>query len=253
MKFLKLIALQLVSPLKFSLLMLFIALALKLADRKRAARKMNIVAISWLLIWSQPYASDVLLHSIEYQPPKHQHPAERPDYIFVLACYYNTEGNVTEISRWTECSLQRNVEAARLHFKTSAPLLITGGNFLSDDSVNYGEKAHQFFTSLKIPSKSIITTHRGTNTHEEIVSALPHIRNKNIWVVSSATHIERIHKELEGVVLSASYYPVDYQSKGSTSPYLTLPSQSALESAHHGLYEILARIKFQISNSLFIS
>ena len=119
--------------------------------------------------------------------------------------------------------------------------------------MNYGEKAHQFFTSLRIASEFIITTHRGTNTHEEIISALPHIRNKNIWVVSSATHIKRLQKELEGVVASASYYPVEYHSKGNTSPYLTLPSQSALESAHRGPYEILARIKLKISNSLFIS
>jgi len=252
MEFLKLIALQLVSPLKFSLLLLLVALILKVANRKRMSRVVNIIAISWILIWSQPYASDLLLHHIEYKPPQYQYPERSPDYIFVLACYYNTQGKVTEISRWAECSLQRNTEAARLHFETQAPLLVTGGNFLNDETVNYGEKAHQFFTSLTIPSEYIITTHRGTNTHEEVISALPHISNKNIWVVSSATHIDRLQHELDGIVASAAYFPVNYHSKGGLSPYFTLPSQSALESAQYGLYEILARVKFKISNSLFL-
>ena len=248
MEFLKLIALQLVSPLKFSLLLLLIAVVLQLLNRKRGARALKISSLAWLLLWSQPYASDVLLHFVEYKPLRNKLPEQAPDYIFVLACYYSTQGNVSEISRWSECSLQRNVEAARLHIKTNAPILVTGGNFLHDKSVNYGDKARLLFSSLNINDQNIIVTRSGTTTHDEITSALPFIKNKNIWVVSSATHIHRIKKELESVSTQASYFPVDYHSKSSLTPYVTLPSQKALENTRHALYEVMAVIKQNLSN-----
>jgi len=58
-----------------------------------------------------------------------EHAKKKPDYILVLACYYSTFGNVPETSRWSECSMQRNIEALRLHRKSGAPIILSGGNF----------------------------------------------------------------------------------------------------------------------------
>ena len=247
MDILKLIVLQLVSPLKFSLLLISIGFLLSLLEKTRLARTLYIVSICWILIWSQPYASDVLLKNLEYPLPQEQASGkEPPDYILVLACYYSTQGNVPEISRWHECSLQRNVEAARLHFLSNAPIVITGGNFLHDKSVNYGDKALSFFKSLNIKQSKIIPTYVGTNTLEEIASAEQVMRGKRIWLVSSATHITRVQQQIENFVTSVDYFPVDYHSKSSMHFYLTMPSQSALENARIGLYETFAKLKFKL-------
>lgn len=249
MDLLKLIALQLISPLKLSLLLLFIALMLHTMSKQRIATCTKRVALFWVLLWSQPYASDVLLHFIEYKPePADERSKHSPDYILVLACYYSTQGNVSEISRWAECSLQRNVEGVRLHNKSQAPIIITGGNFLYDSSINYSKVAHDFFVSMNIDKENLITTNKGTNTHEELLSASMYLENKHIWVVSSATHIFRLKKELSNIPASTTYFPVDYHSKGRLTPYITLPSQKALENARIGMYELLARVKFTLSN-----
>ncbi len=247
MELLKLVALQLITPLKLSLILLVLSLILQAISKQRIATFTKRVALFWVLLWSQPYASDVLLHFVEYKPePRNEQALQKPDYILILACYYSTQGNVPEISRWAECSLQRNVEGVRLHNKSQAPIIITGGNFLHDSSINYSEVALSFFTSMNIDKKNLITTNEGTNTHEEILSATQYLENKNIWVVSSATHIYRLKRELAGITASTTFFAVDYHSKGSLEPYLTLPSQSALENARVAMYELMARVKFTL-------
>lgn len=249
MDVLKLITLQLITPLKLTLLLLLISVILNFLSRQYVAKLIRNVAIFWLLLWSQPYASDVLLHFVEYKADNRlARQNQKPDYIFVLACYYSTQGDVSDISRWPECSLQRNVEAARLHFKTQAPVIITGGNFLHNKAVNYSHVAKQFFLSMGIEPKHIITTSKGTNTHEEIISAKYYLNNKNVWVVSSASHIHRLQRELSDITSFTTFFPVDYHSKGDLSPYLTLPSQKALENARVGIYELMARVKFIPTN-----
>lgn len=249
MELLKLIALQLITPLKLSLILLVLSFLLQAISKKHIATFTKRVALFWVLLWSQPYASDVLLHFIEYKPEvRNEQAIQKPDYILILACYYSTRGDVTEISRWAECSLQRNVEGVRLHNKSQAPIVITGGNFLHDSSINYSEVAFNFFTSMDIDKKNLITTNEGTNTREEILSATQYLENKNIWVVSSATHMYRLRRELADITASATFFPVDYHSKGSLQPYVTLPSQKALESARIAMYEVMARVKFTFSN-----
>jgi hypothetical protein len=187
------------------------------------------------------------MKQLEFPPPTEQaSDKEAPDYILVLACYYSTQGNVPEISRWHECSLQRNVEAARLHFLSNAPIIVTGGAFLQDRKVNYGEKALSFFMSLNVEQSKLVPTYKGSDTSEEIESARLILAGKHVWVVSSATHIMRIQQQIEGVAASVNYFPVDYHSKNDMQFYLTLPSQSALESARLGLYESFAKLKFKL-------
>lgn len=247
MEFVKLIAINLVSPLKFSFLLLVLGSIILLLGQTKFARILFTLSFSWILLWSQPYVSDLLLRKLEYEYTTNDYNFE-PDYILVFACFYNDRGNIPEISRWSECSLQRNTEAARLHFISNAPIIVTGGEISYREGVNYSDKAKLFFQSMNISTANIITTRSGTNTHEEIVSAAKIIENKNLWVVSSATHIYRIDLEITDSVGSVQYFPVDYHNKSDSTFYITLPSQSALESARYGLYETLALLKYRLLN-----
>lgn len=242
MEFAKAIVLQLIVPLNLSLLCLFTSFLMIYIQRLRVAKYLQAFALGWILLCSQPYFSDLLLYPIEYHDIE-QPPAESPDVIFVLACYYSTQGNVSEISRWSECSLQRNVEAARLHYQTGSPILVTGGFFLKDKTINYTDKTIEFFESLSIKTENLIGTRTGTTTLEEIESAKAWLGEKNVWVVSSATHIPRLRGMLSPIVRTAYYFPVNYQSKSQLSPYLTMPSQNAMENTRVALYAYLSQIK----------
>lgn len=214
----------------------------------RASRNLKCFAIVWILLCSQPYFSDLLLYPLE-KPVGSQRQKEKPDVIFVLACYYSTEGDVSEIARWSECSLQRNVEAARLHFQTGSPILITGGYFLYDEDVNFSDKAMALFRSLNINAEYLIATREGTTTAEEIKSARKWLEDRNVWVVSSASHIKRLDKMLKPIAKNVAFFPVDFQTKGSLTPYLTFPSQVALENTRRAFYAYLADIKHRLTDN----
>ena len=247
----KALVLELISPLKLSFFLIVLALIARyFFKRVKLSNYLALVSISWLLIWSQPYSADLLLYPLERSEKATNQlykANSQPDYILVLACYYNTQGDVPEVSRWSHCSLQRLVQAAILHAQTKSKIVLTGGYFLENENINYSQKAEAFLISLGVPSQDIIKTNEGTNTQEEISSANNVINQKEILVVTTATHVLRVTKELEGASKTVSFFPVDYHSGGDLTPYLTLPSLAALEGSRLAFYEYLALIKQQFN------
>lgn len=186
--------------------------------------------------------SNLLLYPLEHANLEAQE-KQKTDYIVVLACYYNTEGQIPEISRWSHCSLERLVEAVKKHKQTGAIIVLSGGKFLENKDVIYSEKAKHFLISLGVPPSKIISTKTGNNTQKEIRSIKYLIDNKNIVLITSSTHILRVSKELREITNFTDFVPVDYHSDGDLTPYLSLPSITALESTRLALYEYLALVK----------
>jgi uncharacterized SAM-binding protein YcdF (DUF218 family) len=243
----KALIIELISPLQTSLFLVFMAaIAQRILRNKRLASTLVCMSLVWLIIWSQPYSADLLLYPLERNQKvnKHQYDnQEIPDFIFVLACYYNTEGNVPEISRWSSCSLQRLVQTAMLYKQTKSKIIISGGYFLENKDISYSQKAKAFLMSLGVPKNKIILTDKGTNTHEEIASASQLVVNKNVLVVTTATHVRRVSNELKHITNQVVFFPVDYHSAGTLTPYLTMPSLAALTATRSAFYEYLALIK----------
>jgi len=247
----KALVLELISPLKLSFILLLLSLIARSTGKyTKVAHRLVMIALIWLLIWSQPYSADLLLYPLERNITATNNPVEEvknPDYIVVLACYYNTEGVIPEISRWSHCSLQRLVQAALLQTKLNTKILLTGGYFLEDEKTNYSLKAEEFLISLGVSPKSIISTSKGTTTQEEIASIKDKIYQKKVLVVTTATHVRRVSNEFEGITRELFFFPVDYHSNGNLTPYLTLPSLAALDASRSAFYEYLALIKQRFS------
>ncbi len=140
MEFIKHIVLFFISPLNLVIL-LYASGVLVSLKKTYAGNILKYFSVLAFFLFTQPYFSDLLLYPLEH---KHRYPElnldkKKPDYILVLACYYSTFGNVPETSRWSECSMQRNIEALRLHRKSGAPIILSGGNFLHDPDINYSQ------------------------------------------------------------------------------------------------------------------
>lgn len=193
--------------------------------------------------------ADLALYPLEhrYRLANQQNENSNVDVIFTPACYYFTLGKVTEISRWSECSLQRLVRSAQLSNELQAPVIVTGGNFLHDKSVNYAEKAKQFLLSLNIAAERIIVIGEGTNTAEEIKNIRGFVKDKNVLLVTSATHVKRCKALLEQHRATVVFATVDFHSSGDLTPYLKTPSVDAILRIQKALYEYGASIK-QIIN-----
>ncbi len=203
-----------------------------------------------LILSSQPYSADLILFPLEhnYRGTSKQSNFDDVDILFTPACYYSTYGDVSEMSRWSECSLQRLTRSAQLSIELQVPVIVTGGNFLHDSFVTYATKAEQLLQSLNIPRENIIVVGRGTNTSEEVASIKHIIAQKRVLLITSATHVKRSKNLLEKSSKSVIAAPVDFHSSGDLTPFIGVPSINAMKRIKIALYEYGARIKQWINH-----
>lgn len=250
MFYLKQITLLLISPLVVSLTLMAASLILLRVNKKKVAKRLFVLGSLVLLIFSQPWVANVLLYPLEHTEKLYDSSkVSQGEVIFVPACYYYAHYNIPEISRWHECSLQRLVQAKILSEKLNIPIVLTGGNFLDDKSVNYSEKAKSFLETLGVDQNNIISIPTGTDTFSEII-ALSNLYNKKKTItVTSATHRIRIEMMLKQLEMETTVVSVDFQSSGELKLFIAPPSISSLEQVRKALYEYLAIAKYQITKN----
>lgn len=250
MFFLKQIILLLISPLVVSLMLMTASLILLKVKKEKIAKRLFVSGSLILLIFSQPWVANVLLYPLEYNEKLYDSSKiSQGEIIFVPACYYQTRYNLPEISRWHECSLQRLVQAKILSEKLNIPIVLTGGNFLDDKSVNYSEKAKSFLERLGVDQSNIISIPIGTDTFSEITALSNLYNEKKTITVTSATHRIRIEMMLKQLRMETTVVSVDFQSSGELKPFIAPPSISSLERVKKALYEYLAIAKYQITKN----
>lgn len=198
-----------------------------------------------LLVASQPYTADVLLYPLEHNTENQTINSEKASatYIFTPACYYSTMGTVSEMSRWSSCSLQRLVRASQLSRELNIPIIVTGGNFLHDPAINYAEKAYELLRSVGIDEHQLIMVPQGTDTASEVEAVKQYLNESDVVLVTSATHIDRTRQLLKAYCKKVYSAPVDYHSSGSLSPFVERPSTNAMQRVERAIYEYGARIK----------
>jgi uncharacterized SAM-binding protein YcdF (DUF218 family) len=248
---LKSIALILISPLKFAFICALIGLALSYFNKTKRAKFFYITAMTWLLVFSQPYVADLLLYPLEHMPilRAQTHPEfTKETKIVALACYFQTRGELPTESRWPECSIHRMLVAARLAKSNQAHMLVTGGNFLEDETVNYAENAAIFFRSQSVPEEHITVLGEGTTTREELQSVKQHAGETPLIIVTSATHRYRVLALAKELQLDVNVVAASFNSSGELTPYLSLPSGYALGAAENAFYEYLAILKYYLES-----
>ena len=253
MSLLKAIVKTLISPIQLAFLLALVGLLFSFLGNKKKAKIFYSIAAGWLLIFSQPYVTDLLLYPLEYgytNPTTQSDIQANPDFILPLACFFNTEGNAPELSRWSNCSTQRLLKASRLAESHKAQLLLTGGNFLKNKDINYAEKAKQFVLEYGVASSNIVVVGKGGTTREELNSVRELLSNKKVLIVTTATHRLRVKLLIHELSIEADIIGVNHHSNGELIPYLTFPEAGSLQKARHAFYEYLAIVKYKIENAL---
>lgn len=252
------IAKFLISPINQAILIvvcgLFFALALKLKKRnpKKLLLTSPIVALSWLMLCSQTWFSYFVTEPLEVYSRKLQSQYEdvsEGDYIHVLACYYQDNDDVPMLSRWSDCSLKRLVQAVLLHKKFGAKIVLTGGSFIPDSDVIYAQKAKDLILALGVAEEHLVVLPLGTNTKEEVAAVKTKLSNKiKLIVVSSTTHTERLHKLLiqEGFV-DMKFFSVGHMNGEFNWSYAFYLNHFNLIRTERAFYEYGAQIKSAIN------
>ncbi len=244
MDILKFIVVSLTSPIVLCFALCALGLLFGLAGLKAVRRTLMSLSVLWILLCSQPYVSDLMLYPLEHKFPQPSLTTQT-DYIHVLGCYYDTDGDMSEISRWSECSLQRYIEAFRIYQNTNTKIIVSGGYFLKDKEINYAERAAELLYSLGVPSSHVVVIPEGTTTSEEIALVLARFSDATLGAVSSATHLTRLKMMYRNHSSPVVLFPVDFHSSGDLTWSIKLPSIIALNGVQRALYEFFAIVKYK--------
>jgi uncharacterized SAM-binding protein YcdF (DUF218 family) len=240
------ITLFIISPLCLIAAFFAASLWLLYSSKVNSAKLLLSITFVSLMIFSQSWVSSIILYPLEFGFDEESETFEVPEYIYTPACYYSTQGSVPEISRWHECSLQRLLQAKMLAEQYRVPLILTGGNFLPDETIGYAVKAQELLVSLGISADNIIVLNEGTSTFTEIKALEKGYASARVLAVTSATHQKRVAMMLADANIQAKVKGVDYKSSGELKPYASMPSATALHSTRKAFYEYMALLKYFI-------
>ena len=243
------VVLLLISPLNFFFICIILSSLCYWLKKVKSATITFAIGIAVLFLASQASIANLLLYPLEFHSRYSEYkvaPDNVYDLIYVPACYYTTIGNIPEISRFHECSLQRLAEALRLYqVHPDSKIIVTGGNFLGDKSLYFAEKAKLLLVDWGVPETSVIAINEGLNTQSEVFAIRQAIIGENLVVVSSATHGIRLIQMLSPLCKKLFFSPVDFHSPGIVEFRLLLPSTHAIQSTQRAIYEYLAIFKYQ--------
>lgn len=238
-------------PLPISLFIICLSLYLFKKRNHKIARRIAIIGLSLLVIFSLPITSQYFIRPIEFAYPKL--PLEdpsylktlKPDYIVVMGCWHSDDKKLPLVAKIHQCSLPRVVQAVQMWHQYPDATLIFSGVGVDESDIAKGKVSDpainaQLAMGLGVDKKQILLIEGTRDSEEEIAAQKKVVANSKFIVVSSATHISRLDLIYRHQGMYPIFSPAEYvSSHGEFSWRLLLPSASALQQSERAIYEYL--------------
>tara|TARA_R110000868_G_scaffold151418_3_gene375917 strand:+ start:1772 stop:2524 length:753 start_codon:yes stop_codon:yes gene_type:complete len=206
---------------------------------------LSIVPLLWLLICSMTYPSVLLIKNLEDKYPVIPLKSEewrKTQAIVVLACNYSEDNKLPFVSRWPNCSLQRNLHAALMYREHPLPIFLAGDILGSKDKEPQASHNKYFFEQLGVDSADIFIIPKGVNTETEVNALASILNGRHISLVTSASHLPRAVFYFEENNIQTLPIPVEHFSRIDIEPMLGLPNATALYRSERAIHEYLGLI-----------
>jgi uncharacterized SAM-binding protein YcdF (DUF218 family) len=206
---------------------------------------LSIVPLLWLLICSMTYPSVLLIKNLEDKYPVIPLQSEewrKAEAIVVLACNYFEDDKLPFVSRWPNCSMQRNLHAALMYREHPMPIFLAGDVLGRDDKESQANHNKYFFEKMGVDSEDIFILPKGRNTETEVSALVSILDGKSISLVTSASHLPRAVFYFEEKNVQVLPIPVEHFSRIDVSPMVGLPNARALYRSERAIHEYLGLI-----------
>ena len=228
-------------PLIFLLLRLFGYLS----GKRTLFKRLSYLPLLWLFTCSMTYPSVLLVKYLEDQyavVPLKSEKWQTTDAIVVLACNYFDDDDLPFVSRWPECSLQRNLQAALMYRTKPMPIYLAAGVLNPLDTNTQAAFNAAFLRKLGVHTSDIHMYPQGNDTESEVAALAPHLQGKSVSLVTSASHqpraVEYFHRQ--GIEVLA--IPVEHLSRKNIQFTLDPPSARSLYRSERAIHEYLGLI-----------
>ena len=208
----------------------------------RVIKWLYALPVIWLLMCSLMYPSIKMIQPLENDYPViHLASKEwrKADIIVVLACNYFEDDGLPFVSRWPNCSIQRNLQAALMHRTKPLPILLAGQVLGKNDTQAQAEHNRYFFQTLGVADQHITTVPIGRNTKTEVAAMAPYFSNKTVALVTSASHMRRAMGYMQNYDVNVIPIPVEHLSRIDVSFEIGLPSALSLYRSERAIHEYL--------------
>lgn len=227
------------------ILFIAIRLAAQISKKPKVFNFVSIIPLVWLLLCSMTYPSVLLIKYLEDQYPVISIQSEewrKTDAIVVMACYYREDEELPFISRWPNCSLQRNVHAFLMYKAHHLPIYLAAGAMENESEYSLAQHNRSFFESLGVDSNNIFMTPKGFNTETESHALSKLLQGKTVSLVSSASHLPRAVRYFEEFGVKVLPIPVEHFSRIQIEPVIDFPNARSLYRSERAIHEYLGLI-----------
>ena len=239
------IATMLSSPLVHSFIIFLVLRFIYLFFKIKIIIFCSWLPVTWLLICSMTYPSVLLIKNLEDQYPVVSVESKewrKTDAIVVLACNHFEDQEMPFVSRWPNCSMQRNLHAALMYQAFNKPIYLAGGILSKKDTESQASHNRHFFNKMGIKDQDIFTTHKGKNTETEAAALAKILPGKYISLVTSASHLPRAVQYFEERNIKVLPIPVEHLSRRNIKPVLGIPNARSLYRSERAIHEYLGLI-----------
>ncbi|MFB9133761.1 envelope biogenesis factor ElyC [Vibrio sp. AK197] len=214
---LKKVVSALLMPLPAMLIIGFIGLMLIMFTTRQKSGCL-IVLFSFIgifLIAFQPVSSRLLM------PMERQHSAFFPvddaiDYVMVLGSSHVVDDDIPPTSQLSRTGLMRLTEGIRvLRMYPGAKLILSG--YSGGSEVSNARMMAKVALALGVSKSDIILLETAKDTWEEARQAAAFVRNKNLVLVTSASHMQRALNEFHAAGLEPYPAPTNYLAQKEIS------------------------------------
>jgi uncharacterized SAM-binding protein YcdF (DUF218 family) len=208
-------------------------------------RYLSILPLLWLLICSMTYPSVLLIKHLEDKypvVPLDLQEWRKTEAIVVLACNYFEDDGLPFVSRWPNCSLQRNLHAALMYREHPMPIYLAGNILGSTDKYSQASHNKDFFVKMGVKNTDIFIIPKGVNTETEVKALASILKGRYISLVTSASHLPRAVSYFEESNIPVLPIPVEHLSRKNVEPAVGLPNAASLYRSERAIHEHLGLI-----------
>ena len=204
-------------PIPIGLFLLLIAFIYLMFNSYKKAKFFSFLALLWFALLSFQPVSDAILKPLENAYPSL---IETPNvkYVLVLGSGHKSDDELSITSQIKMVGINRLVEGIR-HYKNleNAKLIVSGyGGY---DENTHASMQEKLAISLGVKKEDIIRLDTPKDTKEEAIEVKKIVKNEQIILVTSASHMKRsiLLFQKEGLNVIAS--PTNHMAYGADSLY----------------------------------
>lgn len=245
---------QLIMPLNAGIALLVLAAILGLLGRHRWSRRLLVLGVLWLWLWSMPVYSYWLRGGLEARHPVHAiEELPQADAMVVLGGAMSGPQAPRRMYPDLLEGADRVWHAARLYHAGKAPLVILSGGAMPwvPDPVPEADSMAGFIMDLGVPAEALVLERQSLTTFENAVNTRALLEARGIdrvLLVTSALHMRRAMGTFrdQGIDVVPAVTDVEIDTVRHLNVLDWLPDYRALDGNSRAFKEYLGMIVYRL-------